>query len=590
MATETPDGIYEIERPTGLVRPSIELLAFGLIFVAAALMRFGSLDNVPLSPAEAKQALAVWDLWRPDPAAADAGSAAYYALTSLVVSALGFSDATMRLVPAVFGLLTVGLPWFLRHRLGLTGALVVSALLAVSPLHAITARTAGGQAMALFAGLLLFIAWLRYQETGQRIWLTWFFVALALGLCSAPLFYSIALAVLLAWMAQIVISRRAPSTEELGLFQDPRLPRLNEFWLALLPGLAVFVLLCTTFFLDTGNLGAFARTAADWLSLFGLGTTTQANLASFLAIPSYEPALLILGLASVVWALWRPVPMATLLLLWLSAAAILSLLQPDQLQTILLLTLPGYMLVGCFVDAILRRRRGWTAWAAAAGFLLVGAVVYANLVRVARLSVGGGNVAVSYYTLIAALAVIAALIFFLLLWSWNRDVAGQGAVVALLVLVLVDVWGTSWWMTRYAGNDTRLAWVDIASDNDLALLSDSVAEVSWQLTNSPTELRILSSVNDPALRWYLRDMRAVEFVSVIPRSTESQALITPLGTVLTLDADYIGADFGYTRSDTQVSRTLEERLRWWLFHESPVPVNEERLVLWIRSDLIGQLQ
>jgi hypothetical protein len=44
---------------------TLEHLLYGLILTAAAILRLANLGRVPLSPAEATEALAVWQLWRP---------------------------------------------------------------------------------------------------------------------------------------------------------------------------------------------------------------------------------------------------------------------------------------------------------------------------------------------------------------------------------------------------------------------------------------------------------------------------------------------------------------------------------------------
>ncbi len=98
---------------------------FVCVLVLGAVMRFANLGRIPLSNAEAELALAVWRFWQPVSESITISSPAYFTLTSLLTQVLGFSDAAMRLVPALFGLGVVYLPWLLRERLGSAGALVV---------------------------------------------------------------------------------------------------------------------------------------------------------------------------------------------------------------------------------------------------------------------------------------------------------------------------------------------------------------------------------------------------------------------------------------------------------------------------------
>src|SRR5690606_15273271 len=91
------------------------------------------------------------------PLAMPVGSPAYFAFTHLVMSLGASGDAAARLVPAVFGLLTVLLVW--RWRKGPVGWLVAGLFLAVSPLLVAVSRTAGGDAIAWFALMLLVRSW-----------------------------------------------------------------------------------------------------------------------------------------------------------------------------------------------------------------------------------------------------------------------------------------------------------------------------------------------------------------------------------------------------------------------------------------------
>ena len=57
-----------------------------------------------------------------------------------------------------------------------------------------------------------------------------------------------------------------------------------------------------------------------------------------------------------------------------------------------------------------------------------------------------------------------------------------------------------------------------------------------------------------------------------------------------LGDDYLGGDFGLLRGkavETSLSPTpLLDTLRWVLFHESSRGVIEERIILWVRADLV----
>jgi hypothetical protein len=64
-------------------------------------------------------------------------------------------------------------------------------------------------------------------------------------------------------------------------------------------------------------------------------------------------------------------------------------------------------------------------------------------------------------------------------------------------------------------------------------------------------------------------------------------LLTRLEDSPRLESGYIGTDFGHYRPDTIHELDAVQSLQWWLFHDSPLPVNEERLIFWLRADLVG---
>ncbi|MCA9997158.1 MAG: hypothetical protein KDE56_15475, partial [Anaerolineales bacterium] len=70
-------------------------------------------------------------------------------------------------------------------------------------------------------------------------------------------------------------------------------------------------------------------------------------------------------------------------------------------------------------------------------------------------------------------------------------------------------------------------------------------------------------------------------------------IITPASqTEPSFGSDYLGTDYAWLRPDVAVtlqnsSSPLSDTFRWWLFHTSPLPIPEERLIVWVRSD-VGQ--
>lgn len=569
---------------------TLEHALYGLILLASALTRLLELGRIPLSPGEAGKALAVWNTWQSSSEVLLTGSPAYYNLTVLLSQLLGFSDSAMRFVPAVFGVAAVLLPWWLRSYSGRIGALTASLLMAVSPLLVITSRTAGGLSIAYFAGLLLLVSWLNYQDTGRPKWMILTAVSLALGLTGAPLFYSFLLTLTLAWLGQSTFGP-ALFTDELGNRRPLVKPDRQTIRQSILFGGLIFLALGAALLLNIGGIGAAAQNIAGWIAEFASPLANGDWLATILDFVRYEFIVLILGGTAVIWATWRGLPYPMFLIYWLVAAILLAFFQRGYHVNALVLAMPGILLVGVFVDDVMKVRTGFQKWAIAGLFILIGGVVIVNLGRYTRLLSSDQplDVQARYYHLLAILLALVILILALTIsWSWHRKSVGQGVVIGLLVLLIGFSWSTSLWLAREAANDSRERWVDVATDDDMRLLAQVIQQVSWQVRGSPDGLEIVSSIDNPALRWYLRDMTDLNIGSVLPPSTDSSALISGFERDSQLSSEYIGIDFGFLRPDTEHTLSSGQLLSWWLFHDSPIPISEQRLIFWLRSDLAGE--
>ncbi len=552
-------------------------IADGLIMLlgtVAAIMRFVDLGKLPLSPAEAAEAWSVWQFWQPG-GVGTAASPAYSSLTSLLLPLLGDSDAVMRLIPALVGLGIVFLPWLLRRQLGTVGALTAVTILTISPIQAIVSRTAGGDAVALAALLLIVIGWLRYEAAPEQRWFTIIFAGLALGLTSSPLFYgglvTLALTRLVLWRF-------------LFTYVDPDVKRKTA-----VTTLTIFLALSTLMLWHLSGLGAAAMLPATWIMQFGLNPAQM--FETVLAFIRYEPFLTVMGLTAVIWAIRSDNKLAKQLAGWTGLVFALMLLQPGQMSNAALLTLPAAMLVGLMANSLLETPLSRLGWAWAGGALLLGSLVFVNLARFSRVVTNAPQEFSSIWTIL--LAVTAGLVTIYFLSTWEGTAVLQGTFLALLAIFAFYQWGTGWWLSHDAANDPRERWVTLATDNDISLLVTTVQDISRQAANADYELDIFSSVDSPVLRWYLRDFNQAQFGNSLPANAQNQAIISPDDAELALGSDYAGADFGVLRNGLQPREFPSptpgvDILRWWLFHESSLAANEERVILWWRTDLSNE--
>ncbi len=551
-----------------------------LILLAGGVIRFVNLGRVPLAEAEAAQALAVWRFWQPG-SNADIipGSPAYFTLTALLTQLFGFSDAVMRLVPALFGLALVALPWLLHRRLGDVGTLVACVFLAISPLNVILSRTVGGEAIALFAILLLAAALVRLGDTPAPRWLYLAATAVGLGLASAPLFYS-GLATLLVVWAVIRLLHLPLFTEQERL--DTAVRRK-----ALLVAGGVFVALSSSMLWHPTGLGSAAQIFGTWLAQIGGIGNGRALADPFLALARYEPGLLVLGTVAVVWALWRTSVPGLALVYWLLAALLLLLIQTGVMSNAVLVTLPGYLLVGLLANLVLTERPvNWLAWGVAGGVFLFFMLMLVNLGRFVRVVVFNPNEVQYLAMMIMGLMLLAVLLYLVL--TLDVTAVTQGLLLGLMTFLVIITWGTGWWLGHLAANDPRERWVQTATDNNVHLLRQTLQSLSLQRAGSATGLDLASSVDTAVLRWYLRDFGNARIGQTLPVGG-ADVLITLAQAELALADGYSGSDFGLTLhknppEQTGINaRTFTDTLRWWFFHDSPARPANERVIVWVKA-------
>jgi hypothetical protein len=567
-------------------------------------MRLLELGKLPLSPAEAEAALAVWQFWQAGEMTVTPASPAYFLLTLLITPVLGFSDATVRLIPALAGLALVALPWLLRRQIGTVAALTGSLLLAVSPLATITARTAGGEALALLALLLLVIGLVRYREAEETSWLYLSGFGLALGLTSASLFYTGLLALAFAAALARLVEPQRRTTNKMPAFPSSVVRRPIHFTLTAFLGLG------SGFLLYLPGLGQSAQLLATWLGQFSLSGSLDALFLPLMALVRYELPLIVLGLVAMLWLIWQERPLASYATYWLMGLLVLLLLQRGELSNVPVLLLPGYLLVGTLVGpvggsvvssqyAVVSSRYGvdgrFLALVSGSMFLL-GLIVVVQVARFTRAV--AANPEDLLHLWIAVLALAFALATFFYFYGLEGKTAVQGSLIALIALFFLFQWGTAWWLSHEAANDPRERWVTQATQPNTPQLADLIGDISYQIDRSPSGIRIYSMVDNPALQWYLREFDALTIGSPVLPETPYPLVISPAEMEPAFRSDYFGADFLLMYDGTEATiisdLPLLTGLRWWLFRSGPAvpatlpdqPGQIERVTLWVQSDLL----
>ncbi len=556
---------------------------FIISLFAALIMRLPALGQLPLSLTESAEAWAVWRFWQ----AGDGGllpvsSPAYFTFTAVVTQFFGHNDAAARLVPALFGAAAAMMPWLLRKRLGTIGAFAAAMLLAVSPLHAITSRTAGGDGIALFALMLLLTAVLNFHDNADPKWQTAAALSAGLGLASSPLFYSGLFALLLALLVQRWADgddgddgdeRPSPDWQQVGLITA-----------------AAFLLSSSLFLVYPAGWGAGVRLPADWFTHFHLTAGLTAFFHPFIILLRYEPFTSLLMAGGLLCALCEDRKTALFFVYWMAAAIFLLLVQQGNADNAVLLTLPSFLLIGLQADRILtlpmqeKKDKPLSVMqdqaVSAAIFLAFGAVILGNTAAYARQDVLNSENFIAIWLAILLVITGTMLAYFLLMWEGETVV--RGAVIAILTVTFFQQWGTAWQLSHYSANDPQEQWVTVGTDDGVRVMTAVIHDLSDRFAKSHHGISIANGVDSPILRWYLRDFDNVTHSHTLPYEPTASLLISEVDDGR-FAAAYTGADFNLLRRSAQFPprMTVPETLRWMLFHDHPYPQPPaEKIILW----------
>ncbi len=160
---------------TTKLRLNWEQLAWLVLLIAALISRFYNLQFGALHHDEIIHASWSWELYR---------GIGYqhnpifhgpflYHFQAFMYLLFGATDATARLGPAIFGTIMVMLPWFLRQvrSMGRVGALLVGALILISPSILYYSRHLRHDIFSATCTLLMVIAVFRYLDERRERWL-----------------------------------------------------------------------------------------------------------------------------------------------------------------------------------------------------------------------------------------------------------------------------------------------------------------------------------------------------------------------------------------------------------------------------------
>ena len=150
-----------------------ELPGYGLLIIIGAIMRLWDLGSRAMHHDESLHALYSWNFAEGRGYAHDPMMHGPFQMeaTAAVFYVFGDGEFTARLLYAVAGTVLIGLPFFLRYRLGRIGALLVSVMLTFSPAMLYFSRFARNDILMSVWVLGLVVAMWRYLDSGRSRYL-----------------------------------------------------------------------------------------------------------------------------------------------------------------------------------------------------------------------------------------------------------------------------------------------------------------------------------------------------------------------------------------------------------------------------------
>ena len=299
--------------------PRAELLAYGLLVLAALAVRLIDLPDRPFHHDESQDAYFSWIFFTTGDYEYNPllhGPLRFY-LTAGMYALLGDSDFTARLAPALMGTAMVALPYGLRGQLGRLGAFVTAALLAFSPSYLYFSRFAREDIYVAAITLAMLVVAFRFLERPRRHQPAVFGALLALSFATKESTFITVFVGGTFFLAVLATRHRG------RLLRPVRAVGRESWGWGLAAFVGVFTVLFTTFLTHPGGLWDGIYTGLEyWLDQHGVGRGGEPWYFYGLILFGVEWPVLFLGAVGAGVAVWRP----TLLRVFLVWAFVLSLI------------------------------------------------------------------------------------------------------------------------------------------------------------------------------------------------------------------------------------------------------------------------
>ena len=565
---------------------TLESLIVGVLLVAGIGLRVGHLSWPPLAPTEAAAALdaarSTADASALDPSSGPAQNPAYASVTALLFTAFGSGDELARALPVTAGIALLAIPLMLRRRIGPAPTILAMLLLGLSPTLVMTARTAGGDALAI-AGLSFCFALLMRDDLAERTRTAWIAAMLALALASGPSALTGLLGLAIGFAVHRVLFRTADSAW-VGIRSLPWSARRE---------LVLFVVLLAVFATAAGTrLDGFAGLAAS-LSAWLKGWTYFGELGlgpALVGLLVYEPLVLAGGVYAAA-ALRSRAKLNPSLLAWALGAFVVVVAYPGRSAAeFAWCIVPLALLAGQAVEDVVERTV--RAQHKPILFALVGLLLLLVVFACLQLSAyaRGIGLGVAFDPSLGLGLAIGALVLgvviavlFGLGWSWTLP--ANAVQVVAVVLLLAETVSAGWSLNYGALAATaRELWRPQSATAETQLLVETVRGVSLGQTGTEAALTLrLEDSASPVLAWTLRSFTLDEPQGALASDQPKVILRRVDGQDRPLSADYIGQTFSISERKAWSGILPSGLLRWLVLREGST--TPEQWLLLVRADV-----
>jgi len=576
---------------------TVEIVLYSLAFLLALSLRLLNLGAAPLSDQEAGWALQALQIARPEIAAASQGSGAqpaYIILTGLTFIFLGANDFLARFWPALAGALLVWAPYCFRRDLGRSAAVLLAFGLALDPGLTTVSRQAGGPMLALSFSLLALGLW----RARQPIWAG---VTGSLALLSGPAILPGAIGLAAALLAEGALRQRRLRLHAADPLQDhhelsnpePTLSFFSrrEVGMAWVAGLSAFLLVGS-------GLGRFPQGLAGFfasLIAYFQGWAIPSNISPstiLLALFTFELLAIIFATIGVINQIGRDERTAEGaaiqpgLLIWAAASLLLTLLYPGrQVSDLIWSIVPIWAVAAAALAAYLPQEKPHImVFLQACLVMILAALFYNTLIAPDLIATATIPWNILRLVVLAGILALGILTSTLVALGWSWEISRDGLIWSLAVTLLIYSTNALWGAAQLRPNQPAELWGAPPGTGQARLAQSTLRDLSNWATGMQNSIDILSLVDTPSLRWFLRDYPNARFSSAIDRDNLPDVLITRLEAETPgVSETYRGQDFVWWTLPGWSGGIPPDFIRWLTFRRAPITY--QYIILWARNSL-----